>query len=111
MLEDSSCSLDNMCGVWGLSRVLASVGIFVEKSKKKDVLAGLCEIENVEEIYDVAGEFDIISIMSVSCLEELREILQRKIMKIRGVTSAITNIILKPHKIAKNADASTVVKG
>jgi Lrp/AsnC family transcriptional regulator for asnA, asnC and gidA len=95
--------------VAGLSRVLASVGIFVEKSKKEDVLAALYNIENIEEIYDVTGEFDILSIVSASCLEELRETLQRKIMQIRGVRSAITNIILQPHKIAKKPDASRVV--
>jgi DNA-binding Lrp family transcriptional regulator len=98
-----------MCGVVGLSRVLASIGIFVEKSKKEDILAGLYEIENIEELYDVAGEFDILSIVSVSCLEELREILQRKIMKIRGIKSAITNIILQPHKISRKLEASTAV--
>ena len=92
-----------------MSRVLASVGIFVEKSKKEDVLAALYNIENIEEIYDVTGEFDILSIVSASCLEELRETLQRKIMQIRGVRSAITNIILQPHKIAKKPDASRVV--
>jgi len=96
--------------VVGLSRVMASVGIFVDKSKKKDVLVALCNIENIEEIYDVTGEFDILSIVSASCLEELREILQRKIMKIRGVRSAITSIILQPHKIAKKPDASKVVQ-
>jgi len=93
----------------GLSRVLASIGIFVEQSKKEDVLAALYNIENIEEIYDVTGEFDILSIVSASCLEELREILQRKIMKIRGVKSAVTNIILRPHRIAKKPNASKVV--
>ena len=92
-----------------MSRVLASVGIFVEKSKKEDVLAALYNIENIEEIYDVTGEFDILSIVSASCLEELRETLQRKIMKIKGVRSAITNIILQPHKIAKKPDALKMV--
>jgi len=91
-----------------LSRVRASVGIFVDKSKKKDVLVALCNIENIEEIYDVTGEFDILSIVSASGLDELRETLQRKIMKIKGVRSAITNIILQPHKIAKRPDASKV---
>ena len=108
MVKGASCSL-NSRWVAGLSRVLASIGIFVEKSKKKDVLAALYNIENIEEIYDVTGEFDILSIVSASCLEELRETLQRKIMKIRGVRSAITNIILQPHKIVKKPHASTVV--
>ena len=95
-----------MRGEKGLSRVLASVGIFVDKSKKEDVLAGLYQIENVEEIYEVVGEFDIFSIVSASCLEELRETLQRKIMKIKGVKSTVTNIILRPYKVAKKLEAS-----
>jgi len=98
-----------VCRGTGLSRIVASVGIFVEQSKKEDVLAALYDIENIEEIYDVTGEFDIFSIVSASCLEELRETLQRKIMKIIGVKSAITNIILQLHKIAKKPDASKVV--
>lgn len=98
-------------GVARLSRVLASVGIFVEQSKKQDVLAGLSGIESIEEIYEVAGEFDIISFVSASCLEELREILQRKIMKTVGVRSAITNIILQPHKVTGKPDVQKVVYG
>lgn len=86
-----------------LSRILASVGIFVEQAKKEDVLSGLYYIENIEEIYDVSGEFDIVSIVSASCLEELREVLQRKILKIVGVTSIVTNIILRPHKLIKKS--------
>jgi len=89
-----------------LGRVLASVGIFIDKSKKEDVLARLYQIENVEEIYEVAGEFDIFSIVSASCLEELRETLQKKIMKIKGIQSAVTNIILQPYMVVKKLDAS-----
>ena len=83
-----------------MSRVLASVGIFVEKSRKNDALAGLYNIEEVEEIYDVTGEFDILSIVSADSLDELRETLREKIMKVAGVHNAITNIILQPHRLA-----------
>jgi len=92
-----------------LSKVLASVGIFVDRSKKQDALNGLCRIENVEEIYEVAGEFDIVSIVSASSVEELRETLQKKIMKVVGVTSAITNIILQPHRIIKKHTHSKTI--
>ena len=83
-----------------MSRVLASVGIFVDRAKKKDALAQLYDIENVEEIYDVSGEFDILSIVSASSLEELRETLHSRILKVAGVSSAITNVILQPHQVA-----------
>jgi DNA-binding Lrp family transcriptional regulator len=80
------------------SRFEASVNIFVEPSKKEQVLNALSKLENIEEIYDVTGEFDIVSIVSAPCLEDFRDVLQEKIMKIKGVKSTITSIVLKVHK-------------
>ncbi len=81
-----------------MSRFLASVNIFVDETEKENVVAHLSKIENAEEIYEVAGEYDIVSLVSASCLEEFRDILQKKIMKIKGIKSTITTIILQPHK-------------
>jgi DNA-binding Lrp family transcriptional regulator len=81
-----------------MNRLLASVNIFVEPSQKDRVLSALGELKNIEEIYEVAGEYDIVSLVSASCLEEFRDILQKKIMKIAGIKSTITTIILCPHK-------------
>jgi DNA-binding Lrp family transcriptional regulator len=81
-----------------LSRILASVGIFVEQEKKQQVLAGLSRVDNLEELYDVAGEYDILSLVSASGLDELHETLQNRILKIQGIKCVITNIILKPYK-------------
>jgi DNA-binding Lrp family transcriptional regulator len=81
-----------------LSRFLASVNIFVEPSEKEHVVAALSQLDSIEEVYEVAGEYDIVSIVSASCLEEFRDVLQKKIMKIKGIKSTITAIILAPHK-------------
>jgi len=81
-----------------MNQLLASVNIFVERSQKDHVLTELAEINNVEEVYEVAGEYDIVSIVSASCLEEFRDVLQKKIMKIKGIKSTITTIVLQPHK-------------
>ena len=81
-----------------MNRLFASVNIFVEPSQKDQVLTALAELKNIEEIYEVAGEYDIVSLVSASCLEEFRDVLQKKIMKINGIKSTITTIILKPHK-------------
>ena len=86
-----------MAGI-SLSRFLAAVNIFVEPSEKDNVIANLSKLENLDEIYEVAGEYDIVSMVSTSCLEEFREILQKKIMKIKGIKSTITTIILAPRK-------------
>jgi DNA-binding Lrp family transcriptional regulator len=95
-----------------LSRFLASVNIFVEPSEKDNVIACLSKLENLEEIYEVTGEYDIVSLVSTSCIEEFRDVLQKNIMKIKGVKSTITTIILKPHKgpksSQKNLNVSTL---
>ncbi len=81
-----------------MNRLLASVNIFVEQSQKQSVVMALSQLTSIEEVYEVAGEYDIVSLVSASCLEEFRDVLQKKIMKIKGIKSTITTIILEPHK-------------
>jgi DNA-binding Lrp family transcriptional regulator len=84
-------------------RFEASVNLFVDPSQKEQVIEALAKLENIEEIYDVKGEFDIVSIVSASSVEEFRNLLQEKINKIKGVKSTITSVVLKAHKHPKAA--------
>ena len=79
-------------------RFEASVHIFVEPTQKTQVVDALLKLENIEEIYDVKGEFNIVSIVSASSLEEFSDVLRKQIMKIKGVKSTITSIVLKTYK-------------
>jgi DNA-binding Lrp family transcriptional regulator len=81
-------------------RFEASVNIFVDPAQKAQVIDALEKVENIEEIYDVKGECDIVSIVSASNVEEFRNVLQKKIMKIKGVQSTIISVVLKSHKHA-----------
>ena len=81
-------------------RFEASVNIFVDSTKKAQVIDALEKVENIEEIYDVKSEFDIVSIVSASSVEEFRNVLHKKIMKIKGVQSTIISVVLKSHKHA-----------
>ena len=80
----------------------ASVNIFVDPARKAQVIDALSKVENIEEIYDVKGEFDIISIVSASSVEEFRNVLHKRIMKIKGVKSTIVSVVLKSHKSFSN---------
>jgi DNA-binding Lrp family transcriptional regulator len=95
-----------------MSRVLASVNIFIDEPEKEQIVTALSKLDSIEEIYEVAGEYDIVSMVSASCLEEFRDVLQKKIMKIKGIRSTITTIILEPHKgpkcPKKNVNVSTL---
>ena len=95
-----------------MNRLLASVNIFVDPTQKEQVVTALSELKSIEEVYEVAGEYDIVSLVSASCLEEFRDVLHKKILKIKGIKSTITTIILEPHKgpkcLQKNVEVSTL---
>lgn len=63
-----------------------------------EVVQSLLKIPNVEELYEVTGECDIVSLVSASDIDEFRDILKDKIMKIRGVKSNVTAVVLYANK-------------
>ena len=81
-----------------MPKLLAFVDIFVESSEMDEVLAALTKVHNLEELYEVTGEFDIVTLVSAADIEEFREVLKNKILKIKGVKSTVSSIVLKAHK-------------
>jgi DNA-binding Lrp family transcriptional regulator len=81
----------------------AFVNIFVEASLIDEVVEALSKIETVEELYEVTGEFDIVTLVSASDIESFRDVLKNRIMKINGVKSTVTSIVLSAHKGPKCA--------
>lgn len=81
-----------------MSKILAFVDIFVESTEMDSVVAALSKLETLEELYEVTGEFDIVTLVSASNIEEFREILKNKIMKIKGVRSTVSSVVLHTHK-------------
>jgi len=81
-----------------LTRLLAFVDIFVDSPTMDEVVQGLNRLPNVEELYEVTGEFDIVTLVSASDIEEFRDLLKNKILKIHGVKSTVTAIVLHTHK-------------
>lgn len=64
----------------------------------EEVVQALSKIDSVEELYEVTGEFDLVTLVSASDIEEFRETLKNKIMKIKGVKSTVSSIVLQAHK-------------
>ena len=81
-----------------MSKLLAFVDIFVEAPELDSVLEALGKLENLEELYEVTGEFDIVTLVSATDIEEFRDILKNRIMKIKGIKSTVSSIVLKAHK-------------
>ena len=85
-----------------LPRLLAFVDIFVESPTLDDVVKALNQLPNVEEIYEVTGEFDIVTLVSAADIEEFRDFLKNKLLKIKGIRSTVTSIVLNAHKGHRN---------
>jgi DNA-binding Lrp family transcriptional regulator len=67
-----------------------------------EVIQALSKLPNVEELYEVTGEFDIVSLVSAADIEEFRDFLNNKVMKIKGVKSTVTSIVLHAPKGPRN---------
>ncbi|MCL4332470.1 MAG: Lrp/AsnC ligand binding domain-containing protein [Candidatus Thermoplasmatota archaeon] len=82
-------------------KVLAFVDIFVDSLMIDEVLRDLNAIDNVIEIYEVTGEFDIVTLIRSDNIEEFRNILKNRVMKIKGIKSTVSSIVLSIDKISQ----------
>jgi len=83
---------------------LAFVNIFVESPTLDDVVRELSKLSNVEELYEVTGEFDIVTLVSAADIEEFRDFVKNKLLKINGVRSTVTSIVLNAPKGPRNGN-------
>jgi DNA-binding Lrp family transcriptional regulator len=93
-----------------LARLLAFVDIFVDSPTLDEVVRALVQLPNVEEVYEVTGEFDIVTLVSVADIEEFRDFLKNKILKIKGVKSTVTSIVLNAPKSPRNSSRISVTQ-
>ncbi len=85
-----------------MPRLLVFVNIFVESPTLDDVVQALSQLPNVVELYEVTGEFDIVALVSAADIEEFRDVLKNKLLKIKGVRSTVTSIVTNAHKASRN---------
>lgn len=78
--------------------VLAIIHVFVDSSKLETVANEIDKLEEALDVYEVTGEFDIIAIVRTNDIVSFRKLLKDKIMKIEGVKSTVTSVVLYTHK-------------
>ena len=62
-----------------MSKFLASVNIFAESTQIDAVVASLSELDNIEEVYEVAGEYDIVTLVCASTLKNFAKFYRNKL--------------------------------
>jgi DNA-binding Lrp family transcriptional regulator len=78
-----------------LTRFTALVQIFAESAKLDRVENALSKLDNIEAMFEVTGEFDIVALISAADNIEFREILKNKIRNIEGVKATVISVVLK----------------
>lgn len=79
------------------------MNIFVESPCLDEVVQALSKLSNVEELYEVTGEFDVVTLVSVADVDEFRDFLKNKVLKIKGIRSTVTSIVFNASKGPRKA--------
>jgi len=87
-----------------LPHLHAFVDIFVESQMVDEVIEEILKMDNVEELHEVTGEMDIVALISAKDIEEFRDIVKNRILRIHGVKGTVTSIVLQVHKGSKCRD-------
>ena len=95
--------VQNFKEIDALPQVQALVSISTESPSMDEVVKALSKLDNLEQVYEVTGEFDIVALVSAPDLDGFRDTLTREIMKIKGVKSTTSSIVLDEHKINRGA--------
>ncbi len=92
-----------------MPKLFAFVHIFVESMQMDEVVAALQRIPNIEELFHVTGEFDVVSLVSANDIEQFRDVLKNQIMKISGVRSTVSSVVLHRHNLAESPPLTALV--
>ena len=78
--------------------IRALLHIFVESSQLEKVSKEITRLPETVDVYEVTGEFDIVAIVAAPDIEYFRNFLKDRILKIPGVKSTVTSIVLHTYK-------------
>jgi DNA-binding Lrp family transcriptional regulator len=75
-------------------RFTVLVQIFADSSGLDGVERALSKLDNLEAMFEVTGEYDLVALISAADAEEFREILDEKIRNIEGVKGTAVSVVL-----------------
>jgi len=78
--------------------VKAFLNIFVESKELDRVTEALVKLPEVTDVYEVTGEYDLVTLVATDTISSFREFLKDKVLKIDGVRSTVTAMIIYTHK-------------
>lgn len=74
------------------------LNLFVESKELENVTQALAKLPEVTDVYEVTGEYDIVCMLRVESILAFRNVLKDKVLKINGVKSTVSTVVLYEHK-------------
>ena len=74
------------------------LNLFVESKELENVTQALVRLSEVTDVYEVTGEYDIVCMLKVESILAFRNVLKDKVLKINGVRSTVSSVVLFEHK-------------
>ena len=70
--------------------ITAIVLIKTERLKLQETAEALLEIDEVKEVYSVAGEYDLVAIVRVRQYDQMNEVVPGKLARLTGIAATTT---------------------
>ena len=74
------------------------LNLFVESKELEKVTESLAKLPEVTDVFEVTGEYDIVVMLRLENMLAFRELLKNKVLKISGVKSTVSSVVLYTHK-------------
>lgn len=70
--------------------ITAIVLIRTERLKLQETAEALLEVDEVKEVYSVAGEYDLVAIVRVRHYDQMAEVVPTKLARLHGISRTTT---------------------
>lgn len=74
------------------------LNLFVESKELEKVTESLVKLPEVTDVFEVTGEYDIVVMLKVENILAFRELLKNRVLKISGVKSTVSSVVIYTHK-------------
>ncbi len=78
--------------------IVVLLNVFVESQELEAVTRALEQLPQVTDLYEVTGEYDLVALMRTESINSFRELLKNRILRIKGIRSTVSAVIIHTHK-------------
>lgn len=78
--------------------IVVLLNVFVESQELEGVTKAFERLPQVTDLYEVTGEYDLVALIRTESINTFRDLLKNRILKIKGIRSTVSAVIIHTHK-------------